>query len=144
MKRACIFLGLSLALCTATPCWAMDTAAQDEAIGKLPEDLNTMLESTWYCQGVTGEMPYVQAKDMTLSVLGKLTDTPTAEAFVATIEKKLEAGCPRSALSTCWADYLEMDVNDREGGKRDCQAEQDLASAVLLMTLKTIVGTPAA
>ncbi len=145
MKRAYIplYLGLGLLLCSATPSLSAATEAQKEAIKKLPHDLSHLLESTFYCRGVAGDKPYTDARALTLNVLSTLTDAAAAERFVAGRERAFEAGCPQAERATCWADYFDMSGDDRDAGKDECDFEQALASAEVVLTLRTIRGTPA-
>jgi hypothetical protein len=144
MMRLSVILGLSigLSLYAAPPSWGAATDAQREAVKKLPEDLKNLMESAFYCRGVTGEKPYTEAKSLTFSVLSQLTDATMAQRFVSEREKSFEAGCPQEIRSTCWADYLDMPANESEAGAEECDLEQKLAMAAVVLTLQTIRGTP--
>ena len=144
MKRELPILGMSLGLylCLATPSWSETTAAQKEATQKLPHAMSDLLESTFYCQAVTGEKLYTEAKALALSVLGKLTDLGTAERFVAGREKAFEQGCPLAERATCWADYLDLLDEDPQVGREECNIEQELAMAQIVLTLQTMRGVP--
>ncbi|ADU12256.1 hypothetical protein [Asticcacaulis excentricus] len=145
MRRLSFILGLSigLSLYAAPPSWGAATDAQREAVKKLPHDLKNLMESAYYCRGLTGEKPYAEAKSLTLSVLSQLTDATMAERFVSEREKSFEADCPQEMRSTCWADYLDVPANESEVGAEECDIEQKLAMAAVVLTLQTIRGTSA-